>query len=111
MIDIFRRFGHRAGGGSQPSNTPSVRLGLGRLEATHTRHEDIGDHQIERRVVGGGEPGTTAIGDRDPKAAPLEPSAKREGDMRIVINNQKAAHTGSSCRGPRVRFTLTLIAL
>jgi hypothetical protein len=38
-------------------------------------------------VVEGGETVHSAIGDRNPKAAPLKPSANDEADMRIVINN------------------------
>jgi hypothetical protein len=101
MIDAFRRYRHRAGDGSQRGNTPSVRLSLRQAPVDHAgqcrwpERLAIDDHQIERRVVEGGETVTAAIGDRDPKAVPLEPSAKREADMWIVIDNQKAVHTAS----------------
>ena len=48
--------------------------------------------------------------------AMLQANAKREADMRIVINNQKATHTAAHALflafdSPRLRFAPTLIAL
>jgi hypothetical protein len=80
MIEVSRRLRQRADDRSQRSDIPSVKPGLGQAYG-HCR---------------------------DPRAMPLEPSAKRVADMPIV---NKAAHTGSSCRVPSVRFTLKLIAL
>jgi len=58
-----------------------------RFETTHAGHEDIDDHQIERRIVESDEAGGTAIGDRDPETIALEPSPNGEADMRIIIDN------------------------
>jgi hypothetical protein len=82
-----------------------------RLEAAHIGHEDIDDHQLERCVVEGGETVDAAIGDRNPKTVPLEPSPNGEADMRIVIDNLDAAHHGLLRRALRGPAPPTLIAL
>jgi hypothetical protein len=69
-----------------------------RFEAAHIGHEDIDDHQIERRIVESDETVGAAIGDGDPKTIPLEPSANGEANMRIVVDNQNASHNGFSHR-------------
>jgi hypothetical protein len=58
-----------------------------RFETAHAGHEDIDDHQIERRIVESDEAGSAAIGDRDLETIALEPSPNGEADMRIIINN------------------------
>ena len=65
-----------------------------RLETAHVRHEDIDDHQVERRVVERREAVGPAVRDRDPETAPLEPGAYRKAGMKVVIDNQNATHDG-----------------
>ena len=107
---VIRKVGHRAGNRSRRSNIPSARPGLGQAGVALCRS------QIERRIVEGGKTIAAAIGDSKPKAGLTEANAKREADMRIVINNQKATHTAAHALflafdSPRLRFAPTLIAL
>jgi hypothetical protein len=63
-----------------------------RLETPHVRHEDIDDHQIERAIVQRGETALTAIRDRDPEPALLEPYAYGKAGVPVVIDYQDATH-------------------
>jgi hypothetical protein len=80
-----------------------VRSGLGQAGVDHpgqprwperiAQASRCADHEIEHRIVEGGKTIAAAIGNSEPEAGPLEANAKREADMRIVINNQKTTHT------------------
>ena len=76
-----------------------------RLQAAHVGHENINDHQIERRIVEGGE---IARHRRDPKTVPLEPSARQICGSSSATSRRRIRLFR---RVPCVRFTLTLIAL
>jgi len=65
-----------------------------RFETAHAGHEDIDDHQIERRTVESDEAGGAAIAMATFEAIVPEPRLNGEADMRIVIHNQNAAHYG-----------------
>ena len=93
-----------------------VAIYLRRGPASDKQASRCADHEIERRIVEGGKTIAAAIGNSEPKAGPLEANAKREADMLIVINNQKATHTAAHALSlafdsPRLRFAPTLIAL
>src|ERR1700730_12230117 len=96
------RFGQCAGNGGERRQMPSMRLGPRRAFVDHAEQGRWPKRlaQAARRAkflshsqeVGGETLGST-IGDRDPKAIPLEPSANGQTDMRIVIDYQNAAHS------------------
>jgi hypothetical protein len=60
--------------------------------ALHVRHEDIGDHQIERAIAQRGKAALGAVRDRDPESALLEPYAHGKAGMQVVIDHQDAPH-------------------
>ena len=62
----------------------------------HIGHEDINDHQVERRIVESEETAGTTIGDRDLEAVALQPRPNGETDMWVVIHNKNASHAGPS---------------
>jgi hypothetical protein len=69
-----------------------------RFEAVHIGHEDIDDHQVERRIVESDKTIGAAVCDRDLETIALQPRANGEADMRIVVDDQNASHVGFSRR-------------
>jgi hypothetical protein len=61
-------------------------------DAAHVRHENVDDHQIERRTIESFKSGFAAIGDRNFKAATFEPRPNRRANQRIIIDNEDAWH-------------------
>jgi len=82
-----------------------------RFEATHIGHEDIDDHQVERRIVESEEAAGATIGDGHLETIALQPCANGETNMWVVIHYQNASHTGLSPTLLRVQITQVLIAL
>jgi len=65
-----------------------------RLKAAHSREENIHDHKIESGVVERGEAAGVHCRRWTRETIMLEPKANCLADMRIIIHNQYAAHSG-----------------
>ena len=63
-----------------------------RLEAAHVRHENIDDHQIERRAFERPKPGLAAVGDGHRKVVALKIDLDGLADHRIVVNDENMRH-------------------
>jgi hypothetical protein len=66
-----------------------------RFKATHMRHENINDHQIESRTVEGVEASNAITSNDNLKAMAFEPEPDCLGNKRIVVNNENAWHNGA----------------